>query len=161
MATTSTSQSGLSRLSGVHQPTISQFLSGRIDFSDDQLDRLLACMGLRLEVTQRAVTAELTRSERRSWLLHRQISARLTPSTLAAWRPTIEANLSRLRDGVRGQPHTRNLERWATLLNGGDVRSLQRVLTGLDRGSIEMREVSPMSGLLSDEERHDALAGAI
>jgi hypothetical protein len=29
----------------------------------------------------------------------------------------------------------------------GDVLGLHRVLTGLDRDSIEMREVSPMSGL--------------
>ena len=35
----------------------------------------------------------------------------------------------------------------------GDVSGLHRVLTGLDRDSIEMREVSPMGGLLPDEER--------
>ena len=34
---------------------------------------------------------------------------------------------------------------------------LHRVLTGLDRKSIEMREVSPMGGLLSDEERANVL----
>jgi hypothetical protein len=38
-------------------------------------------------------------------------------------------------------------------VEGGDLASLHRVLTGLDRDSIEMREVTPMSGLLSDEER--------
>jgi hypothetical protein len=31
------------------------------------------------------------------------------------------------------------------------------VLTGLDRRSIEMREVSPMSGLLPDEVRREVL----
>jgi hypothetical protein len=34
--------------------------------TDDQLDRLLSCMGYRLEVTRRPVVHELTRSERRS-----------------------------------------------------------------------------------------------
>jgi hypothetical protein len=40
------------------------------------------------------------------------------------------------------------------------VLGLHRVLTGLDRDSIEMREVSPMGGLLSQDERADLLAAA-
>ena len=39
----------------------------------------------------------------------------------------------------------------------GDVLGLHRVLTGLDRDSIEMREVSPMGGLLPQDERQAAL----
>jgi hypothetical protein len=35
----------------------------------------------------------------------------------------------------------------------GVVHSIRRVLTGLSRDCIEMREVSPMGGLLSDEQR--------
>jgi len=58
---------------------------------------------------------------------------------------------------VKGQPHLRNLDRWQSLIDRSDVPGLHRVLTGLDRGSIEMREVSPMGGLLSDEERSDVL----
>jgi hypothetical protein len=37
---------------------------------------------------------------------------------------------------------------------------LHPVLTGLDRDAIEMREVSPMAGLLSRDERSRALATA-
>ena len=37
---------------------------------------------------------------------------------------------------------------------------LHRVLTGLDRDSIEMREVTPMAGLLSPDERADILKRA-
>jgi hypothetical protein len=54
---------------------------------------------------------------------------------------------------VRGQPHLRNLDRWESLLNRGDVTGIHRILTGLDRDSIEMREVSPAGGLLANEER--------
>lgn len=43
------------------------------------------------------------------------------------------------------------------LIDRGDVSGLHRVLTGLDRDSIEMREVSPMGGLLSQDERMDVL----
>jgi hypothetical protein len=65
--------------------------------------------------------------------------------------------LERLRHGVSGEPHGRNLDRWRSLMDRGDVPGLHRVLTGLDRDSIEMREVSPMGGLLSQDERMDML----
>ena len=42
MRETGTTQSQLSRLSGVHQPSISQFLSGRVELSDDMLDTAYA-----------------------------------------------------------------------------------------------------------------------
>jgi transcriptional regulator with XRE-family HTH domain len=157
MLETGTTQSALARLSGVHQPSISQFLSAKVDLSDEQLGRLLSCMGYRLEVIRRPVIPDLTRSEWRSWKLHRQLSAHLRRSTLAQWRPTIQHNLDRLASGTRGQPHIRNLDRWEELVKRCDVPGLHRVLTGLDRDSIEMREVSPMAGLLSVEERAEVL----
>lgn len=157
MLATSTSQSELSRLSGVRQPSISQLLSGRVHPSDEQLARLLSCMGYRLEVVRRPVRPELTRSEWRSWRLHRQLSTHLTRSSLAQWRPTIKRNLERLRNTVRGQPHLGNLGRWESILDRGDIPGLHRILTGLDRDSIEMREVSPLGGLLANEERLEVL----
>lgn len=157
MLETGTTQSTLSRTSGVHQPSISQFLSGKVDLSDDQLDRLLSCMGWRLEVVRRPVTPDLTRSERRSWMLHRRLSGDLTSTTLQEWKPRIERRLDHLRRNVSGQPHERNLERWTSLIDSEDVRGLQRVMTGLDRDSIEMREVSPMGGLLSGSDRIEVL----
>jgi transcriptional regulator with XRE-family HTH domain len=157
MLSTGTSQSELSRLSGVWQSSISQFLSGKVQLSDDQLDRLLSCMGYQLEVAWRPVHPDLTRSEWRSWRLHRRLSTHLTRSSLEQWRPVIERNLERLRGTVRGQPHLRNLDRWESLLDHSDIPGLHRILTGLDRDSIEMREVSPAGGLLPDEERLEVL----
>jgi transcriptional regulator with XRE-family HTH domain len=160
MLETSTTQSDLSRLSGVRQPSISGFLSGKVDVSDDMLDRLLSCMGFRLEVVRRPVVPELTRSERRSWQLHRRLSTLLDRQGFEDWRPTIERNLDRLGNRVTGQPHERNLEHWRQLVDRGDVPGMHRVLTGLDRDSIEMREVSPTSGPLPDEQRRDVLRQA-
>ncbi len=157
MLETSTTQSDLSRLSGVRQPSISGFLSGKVDISDHQLDRLLSCMGFRLEVVRHPVVPKLTRSERRSWHLHRRLSTLLNHLSFEEWRPTIERNLDRLSDRVTGQPHERNLDRWRQLVDRGDLPGLHRVLTGLDRDAIEMREVSPMSGLLNEEQRRDVL----
>jgi transcriptional regulator with XRE-family HTH domain len=160
MRETGITQSELSRVSGVRQPSISQYLSGRGHLSDDMLDRLLSCMGYRLEVIRRPLRQELGRSPRRSWELHRRLSGHLTSETLNEWRPIILRNLTRLREGTRGQPHLRNLDRWQRLIEDGDVSSLHRVMTGLDTDSIEMREVSPMRGLLSQEERTEALRAA-
>jgi hypothetical protein len=114
-------------------------------------------MGRRLEIVRRPVVPKLTRSERRSWQLHRRLSMRLNRSTVEQWQPRIYQNLDRLGDRVTGQPHERNLQRWRELLDHSDVPGLHRVLTGLDRDSIEMREVSPMSGLLPDEVRRDVV----
>jgi transcriptional regulator with XRE-family HTH domain len=161
MLETGTTQSELSRLSGVHQPSISQFLSGKIRVSDDQLERLLSCMGYRLEVTRRPVIPRLTRSERHSWWLHRELSSHLTQPALDGWSPTIRRNLKRLRQTVQGQPHLRNINLWQSFVESRDLPALHRVLTGLDRDSIEMREVSPLGGLLSSAERAEALGQAV
>lgn len=160
MQQTHTSQSELARISGVRQPSISQFLSSRTPLSDDQLDRLLSCMGFRLQVTRHPTQPNLTRSERRSWRLHLQIARRLTRQSLQTWQPVIAGNLQHLQSGVTGEPHTANVARWRELVNRADLPSLHRVLTGLDRDSIEMREVSPMSGVLTNDERAHALEEA-
>jgi transcriptional regulator with XRE-family HTH domain len=160
MLQTGITQSELSRISGVRQPSISQFLSGRGHLSDDMLDRLLSCMGYRLEVLRRPVKQELGRSPERSWRLHRQLSTHLTSGTLSEWRPVMARNLKRLREGVRGQPHLRNLDRWQRLIQDGDLSGLRRVMIGLDTDSVQMREVSPMGGLLPQGERSETLRRA-
>lgn len=157
MQQTGTTQSALSRFSGVHQPSISQVLSGTKEMSDDLLVRLLSCMGRTLEVTRRPLEPKLTRSERRSWSLHRKLSSLLTAETLAHWTPVIERNLERLADSTSGEPHQRNLDRWRVLVEDRNVREIKRFMTGLDRGAIEMREVSPLGGLLPESDRQEVL----
>ena len=160
MLETGTTQSELSRISGVRQPSISQYLSGRVQMSDDMLDRLLSCMGCRLEIVRRPVRRQLGRSPERSWRLHRQLCMHLTPKTLNEWRPTMLRNLQRLRESTRGQPHLRNLDRWQRLIQDSDLSGLRGVMTGRDTDSVQMREVSPMGGLLSQEERSEVLRRA-
>ena len=160
MAETGVSQSMLSRISGVRQPSISQFLSGRIEMSDEMLDRLLSCLGYRLEVVRRPVRVELDRSHQRSWRLHRQLATHLDGDMLDDWVPTIMRNLLRLRHTVQGEPHLSNLDRWEVLVKQRDVPGMRRVMTGLDTGSVQMREVSPLGGLLPQAERVRVLAVA-
>jgi hypothetical protein len=51
----------ISRVSGLRRPSISQFLSGTVDLSDEHLDRLLSCLDYRYEISREPVTRELTR----------------------------------------------------------------------------------------------------
>ena len=157
MAETGVSQSELSRISGVRQPSISQFLAGRIEMSDEMLDRLMSCLGYRLEVVRRPVRVELDRSHLRSWRLHRQLATHLDPNVLDGWMPTVNRNLERLRNAVQGEPHVSNLDRWERLLEDRDVPGLRRVMTGLDTDSVQMREMSPLGGLMSQAERLQVL----
>lgn len=113
--------------------------------------------GLPAQVVRRPVVPELTRSERRSWQLHRRLSTLIDRESFQEWRPTIQRNLDRLQGGVTGQPHERNLDCWQDIVDRSDLPGLHRVLTGLDRDSIEMREVSPMSGLLPEDQRREVL----
>ncbi len=158
MTGTGVSQSELSRMSGVRQPSISQFLSGRIEMSDEMLDRLLSCLGYRLEVVRRPIRVELDRSHLRSWRLHRQLTTHLEPDALEGWVPTIQRNVERLRRSVQGEPHVSNLDRWEVLVQQRDLPGLRRVMTGLDTDSVQMREVSPLGGLLPQAERSKVLA---
>ena len=160
MLETGTTQTSLARISGVRQPTISQILSGRIGVSDEQLQRLLSCMGYNLRVVREPVRPSMTRSEIRSWRLHRQISSHLSRDSFGGWGPTLQKNLDRLESNLRGEPHLSNLQEWRGLIDGNDVLGLHRVLTSLDRHSIEMREVSPLGGILSQDERQQVLSEA-
>ncbi len=160
MSETGTTQLRLSRLNGVGQPSISQFLSGRVGFTDAMLSRLIQCMGFRLEVTRNPVPADLSRSAERSWKLHRGLALNLTPLKLGEWAPTTSLNIARIRAGVQGEPHLRNLEVWHRIIDDRDVPAIRWALTGLDITAVEMREVSPMGGILPQEERAEILGFA-
>lgn len=153
-------QSDLSAMSGVRQPNISRYLSGRKSLGESVFNHLLSCMGFESRVRIEVVRPELTRSERRSWLLHRHVSSVFSDDRLESELSRLQRNLDRVRERSQGEPHESNIREWGDILQGRDWLQLRRVLTGLDRHSIEMREVSPMSGLLSDSERRDVLRSA-
>jgi len=154
------SQTELSGISGVKQPNISRYLSGRKPLGESVFDHLLSCMGFESRVRIEVVQPELTRSERRSWLLHRHVSSVLSDDRIESELPRLKRNLDRVRERSQGEPHESNIREWNDIFRDRDWLRLRRVLTGLDRHSIEMREVSPMSGLLSDSERRDVLKSA-
>lgn len=99
----------------------------------------------------------LEASALRSWRLHCRLAQHLDEETLERWAPRILANLDQMEAQIRGEPHTANLRRWRRLVLEEDLAGLQRALTGLDEHSVQMREVSPLRGVLSADERRRAL----
>lgn len=160
MTLTHTTAGRLAGFSGVGESQISQFVCGEGDFVQAEFDLLLACMGFEIRPDRSIVVVQMNRSECRSWLAHRELSAYLTKYPGIDWQSTVFANIDRLRRGTRGQPHMDNLVRWQRIAEEGGLRDIRQPLVGLDRRAIEMREVSPMGGLLPDDLRLRALRPA-
>ena len=158
MDSTGTSQVELSRLTGLPPSKISRYVSGKLEPSEPTLNLLLSSLGLMVNVELSPVPME--RTKRRSWLLHRQISHKLGNTGIedSGWE-RMQRNLDRVRSNIQGPIHERNLDRWQQLIDGRSLRDLKRVLVDTSTDGIEMREVSPMTGFLTEDERLGILAG--
>lgn len=99
----------------------------------------------------------MDRSHRLSLLLHRALAEEIDESDRDQWAPRAQANLVRLRSSVHGQIHYSSLDHWERLISAGDLASIRTALCGVDAESIRMREVSPFSGLLSQEQRTEII----
>ena len=98
----------------------------------------------------------LTRDQERSLWLHRVVAGRLTmepDGTLAKAR----ANLDTLRRAHQGNVAQRWIEQWQILLDG-PIDSLLDILTSPTGRAIELRQNSPFTGVLSEQERQMTLS---
>ena len=96
---------------------------------------------------------EMNISTLRTLKLHQHLESELSDETLSIRRPTILRNIERIGSRVRGRPHVQNVERWRRIIEDGDLVSLRKVLSSTNIDSIEMREVSPMGGIIDQDER--------
>ncbi|MGV9746381.1 hypothetical protein ACWDTG_15880 [Rhodococcus zopfii] len=69
----------------------------------------------------------------------------------------IHRNLDRIREQVRGKSMTEYVERWDQLLRTGDIATIRRVVLSDDEVGQEMRNLSPLTVLLTESERLDVL----
>ena len=150
-------QAELSRLTGLPPSKISRYLSGKLEPSEPTFDLLMSALGVRVEFGVSPVPME--RTKRRSWLLHRRISRKLGVLGIddSGWA-LMQRNLYRVRSNTQGPVHERNLGRWQSLIDSRSLRELQRVLVDTSVDGVGMREVSPMTGFLTEEERLGVLA---
>ena len=146
----------LSRLTGVPPSKISRYVSGKLEPSEPTLGLLLSSLGLQVDFDLEPVPME--RSKRRSWMLHRLISRKLGTTGIddSGWQ-RMQRNLDRVCSNVQGPVHERNVDRWQQVIDSRSLRDLQRVLVDTSTDGIEMREVSPMTGFLTEDERLSVL----
>jgi len=152
-------QTELSLLTSIPQPRLSAYINGRVGLSLDMFTYLMSSLGQTVTVKVETAPADLNRSDRHSWQLHRAVALKMDPASLDAWRPRIASNINRLRKTVQGEPHEQNLTRWENLVRDGDVRALKHVMLDVGPDGIAMRNVSPFTGTLTQEERMVALEG--
>lgn len=108
------------------------------------------------ERQRRRVWHTLSRPDRFSWLLHRRILDRLLvepEKTLAVARDRLGWLQTRDAFGHEAELHGA----WQRLLDG-PFDQLERVLVGLDDRSTQLRSTTPFIGVVSLQERDDALA---
>ncbi|MET4705387.1 hypothetical protein [Frigoribacterium sp. UYMn621] len=109
-----------------------------------------------LEETVRSGARMDRREQRVSLELHREVLRRLLENP-AAVLGVVPGNLRRLRANVRGDSGESWLNEWETLAVTNNMEGLRSRLLGVDRRSIDMRQVSPFSTVLTQSERLDAI----
>ncbi|MHA6667483.1 hypothetical protein ACX3O0_01300 [Homoserinimonas sp. A447] len=99
------------------------------------------------------------REDRMTLELHRLVVDKLAidPGAVLA---VVPENLAVLRAGVRGPVAHEWLDDWERLTSTGPLDELIAVMLGTDQRSISMRQVGPFNGVLTQEERIEAIRKA-
>lgn len=139
-------QEGLAAAAGTSQPTVAAYEKGAKSPTLETLGRLAASAGLEATVEYHP---PMTREERRSLALHREIAARVRadPEGLLA---RARRNLERMSEGPAGSSQL--LKEWQVILDR-PLPALLGVLTDPDPWARELRHVTPFAGVLSAAER--------
>jgi transcriptional regulator with XRE-family HTH domain len=157
MDATGSTQVALSALTGVAQGRISEYVCAKRAMSPGTAKLLFDAMGLRLNLEATIHPVEMNSSDRRSWLLHRKACAKLTSSSLPHWRDLIAKNAEAMRRQIQGGPHLENLAKWERLAQTGDIKGLRGAMLDPGEAGRAMRDVSPLAGVLTQQERCEAL----
>jgi len=144
-------------MTGLPPSKISRYLAGRLEPSISTFNLLMSSLGMRVDFEVSPVVME--RTKRRSWLLHRRISYKLGRIGLdeAGWE-RMQRNLERVRLNSQGPINERYMDHWQRLIDNRNLHELHRVLVDTSDEGVGMREVSPMTGFLTEAERLSVLA---
>lgn len=69
----------------------------------------------------------------------------------------VRQSLDRIREQVRGKSLLEHVGRWEQLLRTGDLDMIRRIVLSDDEVGREMRNLSPLTVLLTESERLDVL----
>lgn len=142
----------LARRAKTSAPTLVDYEAGRHEPRLSTLQRLAEASGCDLVIELRP---RLTEPEKRTLRLHELIAAKLSA------RPQFVVSLARrnlevMRTADVGGHASSYLDAWARLLDG-PLDTLAAVMTSTDQTARDLRQSSPFAGVLSDEERLEAL----
>lgn len=129
----------------------------------ETLQRALAAMGERLVVASRPDGVDFKPLERREHRLGLELHRSIAVKLVADPEAVLESGRGRLgpiRAGLRGGALTW-LDRWGGLIADSDIGGLIVVMLGTSQHDIDMRSVSPFTGLLTSDERSEVLARAL
>lgn len=92
------------------------------------------------------------REERVSYELHLAVAQKVRedPQPVLSKART---NLQRMASRTRGAHAHGWVAEWNTLVNGGDINRLVESMLGTDERGIDLRQMTPFAGVLSQEER--------
>lgn len=146
------SQRELARRAHMSNASLVAYAKGRQDPGLTTLERLAEAADCDLVVE---VRPRLSQSERRTLAFHRAVAEKIEKNPSAV----IEI-AKRCLDGLRNRDvdgHSAPyFDAWQFLLDG-PVADLLRVMTSTDAVARDLRQASPFSGILTDDERLDVL----
>lgn len=148
------SQHALARAAGTSQPTVAAYEAGRVTPNVDTLARLLDACGYTIDVVPDVDVPRWTRVEERSLSIHRQIAARLLQDPATTLKRA-RINLARLQGADVGHA-AQWLDQWDALLDRPTDQIVTAMLARTQQG-IDLRQMTPFAGVLSDAERRKAL----
>jgi transcriptional regulator with XRE-family HTH domain len=146
------SQRELARRAGMSHASLVAYSKERQDPGLATLQRLADAANCELFIE---VRPRLTPSELRTLEYHRLIAEKLESNPQRVLE-VARRNLDALRRNDRNGNSMPYFDAWQSLLDGSS-EDLTRVLLSTDSVARDLRQASPFSGVLSDEERLDAL----
>lgn len=145
----------LARRAKTSAPALVDYEAGRHEPRLSTLQRLAEASGCDLVVELRP---RLTDPEKRSLRLHEMIAAKLSARPEAVLS-LARRNLDVMRAADVGDHASSYLDRWLHLLDG-PIDTLLSVMTSTDQTARDLRQSSPFAGVLSDDERLEAIRSA-
>lgn len=152
------SQRAAARVCGIPQPMLSRIESGQTDPGMTTLVRVLAGLGaqLHLELKPLESGGAGRREKQRSLWLNRIVVGELVRDPDRALMIARD-NITRWREIHAGRPSIlAALDRWSEIIDQG-IESVVATLTGQNEESEDLRQNSPFAGVLSQEQREQAL----
>lgn len=151
------SQLQLAAAAGTSQPTVAAYEAGRVVPNADTLERLLKACDHVIEIVPTSHPVRWTRVEERSLAIHRLVAARLLDDPVATLRKA-RKNLDTMRRVDSGHSD-RWFDEWDDVLQR-PVDVIVTTMLARTQNGIDLRQVTPFAGVLSDAERRRALRSA-